>query len=175
MISLTLNQCEIKKFRQDYILQIMTKIWNGRKNYFQKNIRYCMKIYWCVNWLDTNPRLPKFEFQFGNFQKYYKYQHGQNQPQKLPQFIFITWTISQIIQCIRQISHNAPLCNRNVHKCAHFCYNVVPCGIWDWCIMAFVRWIYQKARNFSSIKCSFIYDLFCSKVHVNFEEEQVHQ
>ena len=27
--------------------------------------------------------------------------------------------ISQILQCIRQISHNAPYCNRNVHICAH--------------------------------------------------------
>ena len=36
--------------------------------------------------------------------------------------------ISQIPQCIRQISHNAPFCNRNVHMCAHFCYK-----LWDLC------------------------------------------
>ena len=29
--------------------------------------------------------------------------------------------ISQIPQCIRQISHNVPFCNRNVHMRAHFC------------------------------------------------------
>ena len=49
-------------------------------------------------------------------------------------------SVSQILQCIRQISHNAPLCNRNVHMCARFCYNVVHCGILNWCIVGFV-WI----------------------------------
>ena len=33
-------------------------------------------------------------------------------------------------QCIRQISHNAPFCNRNVHMCAHFCYK--------WCIAGYL-------------------------------------
>ena len=42
-------------------------------------------------------------------------------------------------QCIRQISHNAPFCNRNVHACAHFCYKMVHCGIWNWCIVGFVQ------------------------------------
>ena len=46
--------------------------------------------------------------------------------------------ISQIPKCIRQISHNALFCNRNMHRCAHFCYKMVPCGIWDWCIVGFV-------------------------------------
>ena len=44
----------------------------------------------------------------------------------------------QIPRCIGQISHNIPLCNRNVHMCAHFCYKVVHCGIWDWCTVGFV-------------------------------------
>ena len=39
--------------------------------------------------------------------------------------------ISQFPQCIKQISHNASLCNRNVHTCAHFCDKVVHCGIFD--------------------------------------------
>ena len=47
-------------------------------------------------------------------------------------------SISQMLQCIRQIIHNAPLCNRNVHMCAHSCFKVVFCGLWDWCIMGFV-------------------------------------
>ena len=47
-------------------------------------------------------------------------------------------SFSQIPQCIRLLSHNAPLCNRNVHICAHFCYNVVHCGIVVWCIVGFV-------------------------------------
>ena len=42
--------------------------------------------------------------------------------------------ISHIPQCIGQISHNAPFCNRNVHIYAHFCYKMVHCGIWDWCV-----------------------------------------
>ena len=44
------------------------------------------------------------------------------------------------------ISHNTPLCNRNVHIRAHFCYNEVhwhDSGIFFWCsIVGFVRWIY---------------------------------
>ena len=50
--------------------------------------------------------------------------------------------ISQIPQCIWQISHNAPFWNRNVHTCAHFCYKMVHCGIWDWCIMGFAQQVY---------------------------------
>ena len=51
--------------------------------------------------------------------------------------------ISQIPPCTRQISHNAPLYNRNVHTCTYFCYKVVYCGVWvwyiTWCIVGFVR------------------------------------
>ena len=39
--------------------------------------------------------------------------------------------ISQSSQCIRQTSHNAPFCYRNVHTCAHFCYKMLHCGIRD--------------------------------------------
>ena len=35
--------------------------------------------------------------------------------------------ISQIPQCIRQISHNASFCSRNVHTYAHFCYKAHFC------------------------------------------------
>ena len=51
-------------------------------------------------------------------------------------------TISQIPECICVISHNATFCNRNVHMCAHFCYKMVHCGIFVWCILGFVRWVY---------------------------------
>ena len=61
--------------------------------------------------------------------------------------------ISQISQCIGQISHNTPFCNRNVHTCAHFCYKMVICGIWDWCIVGFVRhpdcWDMIQNKTFS--------------------------
>ena len=46
---------------------------------------------------------------------------------------------------IHQISHDAPFCNRNVHTCAHFCYKVMHCGLWDWCIVGFVQQIYCKS------------------------------
>ena len=41
------------------------------------------------------------------------------------------------------LSHNhAPSCNRNVHMCAHFCYKMVHCGIFIWCIVGFGRWVF---------------------------------
>ena len=51
----------------------------------------------------------------------------------------INWSISQIPQCISSISHNAPFCNWNVHMCAHFCYKMEHFGIFNWCIVGFVR------------------------------------
>ena len=52
--------------------------------------------------------------------------------------------ISQIPQCIRQLSHNALFCNRNVKICAHFymCTFLLQngdCGIWDWCVVGCVH------------------------------------
>ena len=49
---------------------------------------------------------------------------------------------SQIPECICAISHHATFCNRNVHRCAHFCYKMMHCGIFVWCIVGFVRWVY---------------------------------
>ena len=49
-------------------------------------------------------------------------------------------SILQIPQWIIQISHNALFCN----KCAHFWYKMVHCGIWDWCILGFVRLVCIK-------------------------------
>ena len=34
-----------------------------------------------------------------------------------------------IPQCTDPIAHNAPFCDRNVHRCAHLCYKMVHCGI----------------------------------------------
>ena len=62
--------------------------------------------------------------------------------------------MSQIPQCIMQISHNAPLCNRNVQMCAHFCYKMLHCGIWDWCIMGFVHQLYSKRDVTLLFTCS---------------------
>ena len=49
--------------------------------------------------------------------------------------------VAQIPQCTIPIPHNAPFCNRNVHICAHFCYKMVHCGIFVWCIRGFVTWV----------------------------------
>ena len=62
--------------------------------------------------------------------------------------------IPQIPQCIRQISHNATFCNRNVHMWAHLCYKMVHCGIWDWCIVGFMQqvncqWL-KNSKNYMS-------------------------
>ena len=68
--------------------------------------------------------------------------------------------ISQIPRFTRQISRNAPFCNRNVHTCAHFCYKMdlsvtgmcthvhisvtkwCTVGVWNWCILGFVQRVY---------------------------------
>ena len=55
--------------------------------------------------------------------------------------------ISQIPQCIRQISHNVPLCERNVHTCIYFFYKMVHCGIWDWCIVGFFQQVFWHGSN----------------------------
>ena len=52
--------------------------------------------------------------------------------------IHVNWLISQIAQCIRKISNKAPFCNRNGHTCA----KNVHCGIWERCIVRFVRLLY---------------------------------
>ena len=64
--------------------------------------------------------------------------------------------ILQIPQCIRQITHNAAFCNRNVHTCAHFCYKMLHCGIWDWCIMVFVWQVscWLSDSNFTELNLS---------------------
>ena len=33
------------------------------------------------------------------------------------------------------------------HTCAHFCYIVVHCGIWDWCIVGFVQQVYTLTHR----------------------------
>ena len=57
--------------------------------------------------------------------------------------------ISQIPQCIRQISHNATFCNRNVHMSAHFCYKN---ALWGYGTDAF--W---DLWNGSIDMCTFVY------------------
>ena len=53
------------------------------------------------------------------------------------------WPISQIPGYIEQISHNAPFCNKNVHKCVHFCYKMMHRGLWDWCILGFMQQMWE--------------------------------
>ena len=55
-----------------------------------------------------------------------------------------------------QISHNAPLCNRNVHMCAHFCYNMMHWGTILCWIVVFVSWIqFCWSRCFNQWQHSF--------------------
>ena len=42
-------------------------------------------------------------------------------------------------QCTCPIFHNAQLDIRNVYTYVHFCYKTMHCGIFVWCIVAFVR------------------------------------
>ena len=60
--------------------------------------------------------------------------------ENLPKMLTRTRPISQIPQRIRQISHNTPFCNRN----CTFCYKMVHCGIWDWCIVEFAQQVNWK-------------------------------
>ena len=59
--------------------------------------------------------------------------------------------VSQIPQCIGQISLNSPFCNWNVYTCAHFSYKMVHCVIWDWCIV----WLVQQVCWLRSINSFF--------------------
>ena len=34
-------------------------------------------------------------------------------------------------------------CSRNVHTCAHFCFKMVHCGIWNWCTEGFMNLVYN--------------------------------
>ena len=51
--------------------------------------------------------------------------------------IWHIWHISQISQCNCPIYQHAPFCNRNVHMCAHFCFTMVHCGMFVWCMVGF--------------------------------------
>ena len=65
--------------------------------------------------------------------------HITIQQSQIIHFCDLNRPMSQISQCIRQISHNTTFCNRNVHTYAHVCYKIVHCGIWYLCIVVFMR------------------------------------
>ena len=58
--------------------------------------------------------------------------------------------ISQFTQCTSPIFHNASLCNRNMHTCAHFWYKEALCGI-------FV--LYSYYIDEINLKVSLVFDL----------------
>ena len=64
--------------------------------------------------------------------------------------VFANGPNSQIPQCTSPLSHNASFCNRNVHKCAHFCYKMVHCTIRDLCIVGYLQQAYFKYQQFES-------------------------
>ena len=76
-------------------------------------------------------------------------------------FISHNRPISQIPQCIRQISYNAPFCDRNVHPYAHFCHKMVYCGIWNWCIAGFVQQVYWCQRWHTQFAMSYNDNILC--------------
>ena len=63
------------------------------------------------------------------------------------QFFLPNRLVARILQCISPTSHNAPLCNRNVHTCAYFCYKVVHSGIFVRCIIGFTKCICTDNRH----------------------------
>ena len=52
--------------------------------------------------------------------------------------------VAQILQCTSTRSHSAPFGNRNVNTCAHFCYKIMHCGIFVWCILGFVWYVHMS-------------------------------
>ena len=72
--------------------------------------------------------------------------------------------VSQIPLCIRQIIHNAPFCNRNVHT--HFCYKMLHCGIWIWCIVGFVHKVYWPLLYHGQFFQIFTIDLTHSALYI---------
>ena len=56
--------------------------------------------------------------------------------------------VAQIPQCTSPIPHNTLFCNRNVHRCARFCYKIVHFGIFVWYHVGFVRWVNSALSNF---------------------------
>ena len=69
--------------------------------------------------------------------------------------------ISQITQCIRRISHNAPFCNRNVHAYAHFCYKMVHYGtgaLWDlWIISIGSCYVGIRTYHHAELKVTLVH------------------
>ena len=61
-------------------------------------------------------------------------------------------SISQVPQCIRQITHNAPFSNI-------FLWKMVHCGIWVWCILGFVQWVYWLTKNLFLVNKSEFLDI----------------
>ena len=56
-------------------------------------------------------------------------------------------------------SHNAPIPYPIMHHfvtemcmCAHFCYKMVHCGIFDVCIVGFMRWVYWHVICFTELE-----------------------
>ena len=80
--------------------------------------------------------------------------------------------ISQIQQYIRQLFHNAPFCNRNVDTCAHHCYKMVHCEIWDWCITGFVQQTVKLAWYHMDKGCQ--YDYFVIKFQLPKSPKQLY-
>ena len=56
------------------------------------------------------------------------------------------------------MSHNAPICNRNMHTCAHFCYKMRHCGI-------FICALWDLWRGYSRSRCTRVEIFFFKDGH----------
>ena len=60
-------------------------------------------------------------------------------------------TMPQSHNATRPISHNAPVCYRSVYICARFCYKIVHAGIFVWCTVEVMRWVYTRYQGISRL------------------------
>ena len=74
-------------------------------------------------------------------------------------FVCCNGSISQIWQT----SHNAPFGKRNMHTCAHYCYKMVHCEIWDQFRVG-IEIERKVAENFVLLRCKRI---GCANYYIN--------
>ena len=97
-----------------------------------------------ISFLDMTLKITILKFSHisqGQWVNQYEYQDW-GQIYLFPKYITQNRPVAQIPQCTSPVSHNVPICSRNVYICAHFCYKMVHYGIFVWCIVGFVKQVY---------------------------------
>ena len=82
---------------------------------------------------------------------------------------YTRWTSSETIDPSYK-SHNAPLGKRNVQTYAYFCYQMVRCGIWDWCIVGCEQQVcgnraHSPHRHIGNQKSEIVYSANVQGIH----------